>query len=332
MNNKLRKNKWMLNFLLLCISVCGVTTQTLHALILNNDIEKQVLDPCHISFEEYKNIENHFRSIRSEDLPPLITRRCIFFFNAIKFVGNKPSEVPIFETLYINNNPNDKKNCIVLYASYNSPYPENISKIISALKRIEFDGHVVYRIGGYPNLEEGSLKIMDVPYAFKVCAMREASRLGYQNILWIDCSLTPVKNLQSLFAIIESRGYFAMTSGSTVREEVEKGYINYQALAAMGFSNTDSLLVPHITTPIFGLNLHSSIGKEILQRFYRMAEEKAAFFCDWPDEAPVSAILYQMKLKPLGKWDQYMVKDWEWDGKGASHYFSMSLARPVGRE
>jgi hypothetical protein len=280
------------------------------------------------TFEEYRKIECDLRKVTERDLPPMQTPRCLFYCQKVKFIGDHPDQIPIFEILHFNKNPTDKKNCIVLYASYNSPYPENINKIISALKKVHFDGHVIYRIGGYPNIENGSLHLHDVPYAFKACALQEAYLLGYENLLWIDASMTPVKNLKPLFKTIEKMGYFAMTSGSTIRAQVDNGMINHQALAAMDVAYADSHLAPHITTPMFGINVRSEIGKKILDSFYRIAEERTSFFCDWVDEAPLSAILFHLKLKPLGSWHQFMVKDWEWDGTSTGHYFSMSQGRP----
>ena len=45
--------------------------------------------------------------------------------------------------------------------------------------------------GGYPTGAPGALDTIGTPYAFKVCAMKEAELLGYQNVLWMDVSLIP---------------------------------------------------------------------------------------------------------------------------------------------
>ena len=261
------------------------------------DLEKEVANPFHVSVAEYKKIQNCLALITDEDLPPMKSNRHRLLFNTVRFVGDTPEEIPIFQTIHLNGKPNDRKNCIVLYATYNKPYPENVVKVISALKNIGFDGHLVYRIGGYPNIEGGSLKMVDVPYAFKACALEEAHLLGYQNLLWLDSALTPLKNLKPLFEKIEKEGYFALDAGGSIQLEVDHGYVNSQALAAMGVSYEDSALVRHIAGPTFGVNMNSDIGREILRRLYSMAEQRSPiFFCDWADEVVLSAILYQMKL------------------------------------
>jgi hypothetical protein len=299
--------------------------------ICYEDLREKIVDPQDISMEEYRQIQERFALVSENELPPMITNRCLFFFKSFKFVGDSSSESPVFKIVHLNNS-SDKKNCIVLYASYNSPYPENILRVISTLEEKGFDGHVIYRIGGYPNLKNGSLKTMDVPYAFKVCALQEADSLGYQNLLWVDCSMTPIRDLKPLFEIIETKGYFAITSGSTIKAEVDNGRINQKAFSAMKIPYSSSSLASHITTPLFGLNTHSHIGREILRSLGEMAEEGSAFFCDWVDEAPISAVLYHMELKPVGVWHQFMFKDCESNGSLDTHYFSMSCERPNGRE
>jgi hypothetical protein len=305
------------------IALCGICYE---------DLREKIVDPQDISMEEYRQIQERFALVSESELPPMITNRCLFFFKSFKFVGDSFAESPVFKIVHLNNS-SDKKNCVVLYASYNSPYPENVLRIISALEEKGFDGHVIYRIGGYPNLKNGSLKTIHVPYAFKICALQEAYLLGYQNLLWIDCSMIPIRDLKPLFEIIETRGYFAITSGSTIKAEVDNGRINQQALSAMKIPYSSASLAPHITTPLFGLNTHSHVGQEILRSLGEMAEEGSAFFCEWVDEAPISAVLYHMELKPVGIWHQFMIKDNESDGSfDDTHYFSMSCKRPNGRE
>ncbi len=310
------------------VAIAALITQSLYGMA-QCDLEREVINPSHVTVEEYQKIQECLRSIT--DLPPMATDRCAYYFQWVRFVGTDPSETPIFETAYLNNDPVDRRNCIVLYVSYNGPYPGNVYDILAALRKLEFNGHVIYRIGGYPNLENGSLKTIDVPYAFKAYAMQEAYLLGYQNILWLDSSMTPVRDLTSFFHMLEVHGYFAMTSGSNIKAEVDKGWINRQALAAMKINYQIAAKVPHITTPVFGINTASPKGREILKQFCRMAEEKKSFFCDWVDEAPVSAILYTMHLPPLGTWHEFMVKDWEYDGVESFHYFSMNPKRPDAR-
>ncbi len=312
-------------------SGCFVSTLLfLFSLQAKCEFEKEVKDICHPTVEEFRMIQHCLTQVKPEELPSMKSSYCKSYFSGVKFVGDHPDEVPVFKTLYLNGDPNDKRNCIVLYATYNSPYPENVAKVIEALETIGFDGHLIYRIGGYPNVEQGSLKLITVPYAFKVAALQEAAMLGYQNILWLDSALIPLKSLEPLFDLIEEQGCFAMASGGNIQAEVNKGYINQEAFSALKISYLESRFVPHIIGGSFGINVRTLAGSQFLTRFHALAEEKTAFFSDWPDEIPLSVVFYQLKLRPTGIWVHFFAKDWESPAQ-EHHFFSLSRKRPAGR-
>lgn len=305
-----------------------------HSGLLDNISEKifeQVADPKNVSVEEYRKIQETMRTIRVEDFPPMVTNRCLFYFQHFNFVGEQTGEIPIFDIIYLNNDMDDKRNCVVLYATYNSPYPENLKKITSALATLGFDGHVIYRLGGFPNIADGAISMIEVPYAFKGCAMREAYLLGYQNVLWLDSSLTPESDLSAIFERIEIEGYFTLASGSSVGAEYCRGLINPSALDAMAISPENSFAVPHLTMCTFGLNLSSDVGLEVLNRLCQMAKEKTCFYCDWVDEAAMSAICEHMNLKPSAIWTDYIAKEWEDGTLNSERCLKMTEKRPEGR-
>ncbi len=296
------------------------------------DFSKDISSIYNPSREDYQRLEKYLSEITDEDLPPMRTTRCRTVLNSMKLVGKDFSENPTFEIIYVNQNPESKARCVILYTTYNDPYPQNVHKIITLLQKTGFDGHILFRIGGYPNLEEGCLELVDVPYAFKACAFKEAYRLGYKNILWIDASMSPIKSIDPLFTTMEEHGYFVMTSGSFLQKEVDAELITFQTLNDLEITYEESFFAPHITTPVFGINTESSVGFEILNQFYTFARARKGFFCNWPDEAPLSVILYKMNLPSMGVWQNFFVKDWEWDKVESHHYFSMSARRPAERE
>jgi len=61
-----------------------------------------------------------------------------------------------------------------------------VRNLLSELGKCGYRGHLLLRIGGFPNVEKGGLKICHVPYAFKVAALLEARNLGFEEIFgWI---------------------------------------------------------------------------------------------------------------------------------------------------
>jgi hypothetical protein len=121
-------------------------------------------------------------------------------------------EMPSFHTVYFNNDPEKKDKCVICYAGYPSPgseqrnYTLGIDLIIQSLKKHNFDGHFIYRIGGWPNIQKGRLRYADVPFAFKPFLFEEVRDLGYKKILWLDSSCVPVKSLDPVFNWIETYG------------------------------------------------------------------------------------------------------------------------------
>lgn len=77
----------------------------------------------------------------------------------IKLIKNE-TESPSFNIQYFNNDPNNKEQCVICYAGYPSPgsdqrdYALGINYIAESLKKFGFNGHFIYRIGGWPNLKK----------------------------------------------------------------------------------------------------------------------------------------------------------------------------------
>ena len=112
------------------------------------------------------------------------------------------------EIIPVNCDRNNFENCIILYTTFNFNYPEALLKLVEYIKNSDFVGHLIYRIGGWPNLEGGDLTLSHIPYAFKISAFREAYRLGFKRALWLDSPMRPTVSLNSIFEKIANLGIF----------------------------------------------------------------------------------------------------------------------------
>lgn len=122
------------------------------------------------------------------------------------------TEIPTRHVIHINNNPSNKKNCVICYAGCQSggndrDYEYGISIILKSLEKFNFNGYFIYYVGGWPNLKKDRLKWADVPFAFKPFLFEEARDLGYENILWLDACCVPVKSLDTIFEFIQEKGF-----------------------------------------------------------------------------------------------------------------------------
>ena len=121
-------------------------------------------------------------------------------------------EAPIFEIHEMNVTEETKDRCILIFASYNDPYPRKLRTIVEELREREFSGTVMIRIGGFPNLSEGGLQFCPFLGIWKNEFIREACRMGFTKILHIDTSVHPLTNLNSVFESIENTGYYLLGS------------------------------------------------------------------------------------------------------------------------
>ncbi len=156
--------------------------------------------PC---FEEYRLIENYLNNgdrsyldvlRRSDQVETYQGRlKCISNFRLVS-PGDQP---PLFEHRIVNEGRTNR--CILLYASSNGIYPDKARKLLREIENSGYSGHLLLRIGGFPNVANGGLKICDVPYAFKVAFLQEAKLLGFKKILWIDLAIHPLDGFEALF-------------------------------------------------------------------------------------------------------------------------------------
>lgn len=208
-----------------------------------------------------------------------------------KLIGNSPDEMPQFGDIAVNCSPEEKENCLIVYSSFNKNYTRGLKRLVDFIKNSDFVGHILYRIGGWPNVEGGSLVLAHVPYAFKVSFFKEAQRLGYKRAFWLDTSILPLVSLNTIFQVIEADGYFVMGNTHNIGP-----YMTRPAIDAFGMTLEETNNIPSVSAGIFGVDFTSSIGTEIIDRWYRAAENKVAFFSPRSDQNALSIILYNMGI------------------------------------
>lgn len=203
----------------------------------------------------------------------------------------KEDEDSIFEKVYFYKSPHDRDLCIISYASFNSWYPDRIKKLKDHLQKVEFQGHYLYRIGGWPNVEEGSLLLAHVPYAFKLCMFKEALSYGYRKIVWLDSSFMPLQDLSSLFKMIGEKGYLIVSDSNKF-----SNYINEKVLEYFNLSFNDSHNVEAIAAGIIGFDFTNENARKIFDTWYTAAWELDGFLSSRPEQNALAAILYKLNL------------------------------------
>jgi len=209
----------------------------------------------------------------------------------MKIIGKSPLEHPQYGDVAVNCDPEEKENCLIVYATFNKNYPRGLKRLVEFVKNSDFRGHILYRIGGWPNIEGGSLALAHVPYAFKVSFFKEAQAKGFKRALWLDTSILPVVSLNTLFSMIEEKGYFAMGNSHYIGP-----YMSHPAIDAFGMTLEEAYKIPSCSAGITGVDFTKQIGVSIINKWYAAAQNKVAFFSPRSDQNALSIILYSLGL------------------------------------
>jgi hypothetical protein len=255
-------------------------------------VYRQIQDIYHPTLQDYARIQEYLTSGKREGLEKLKDteqrQRCF------TLIGSAVDEKPRSGIIAVHCGIEDKENCLVLYASFNHQFRDGLKRIIQLVEQSDYKGHILYYIGGWPNLKEGSLALAHVPHAFKACALKEAQRLGYRRLLWLDSSVLPLVSLNTLFQIIEKKGYFMVGNEHSVGE-----YCNSQAAEYFGFSLEKTRSFLSCQSGFIGVDVTRDPGKKIVDHFYKAAQDENAFFSARSDQTALSLILHKLHLLDL---------------------------------
>ncbi len=210
---------------------------------------------------------------------------------------------------------NDKDFCIVTYASISNDNQrrEQIERLKKKLTKVGFVGHLLYRNGGWPDVEGGSLKLIHVPYAFKVCMIKEARALGYKKILWLDTSIVPMNNLNKIKKYIENTGYFfTHLKGLNLYRYTSSKLTDYYDLS----DDDNKVNIKPIAGGIVGINFNSETGRYLFDAWYDSAIALDPWLTSRPDQNVLAVLAFLMDLEPTDtlsnvsfeKWRDYRFK------------------------
>ena len=184
------------------------------------EIEKlsaSLSDPYHPSLEDYRKIEHYFQYGERPYIETIRRTAHVegddFDFRVhqlrnFKLVGPN-GEMPIMELHSIKVREETKNRCILIYASYNSHYPQRALRLLRDLKECGYSGHVMLRIGGFPNICNDGIKLCALPFMFRIAFFREALKMGFTQILYLDGALHPLDDLSEVFDAMDNYGFFS---------------------------------------------------------------------------------------------------------------------------
>ncbi len=217
-------------------------------------------------------------------------------YNAIrnvKLIGPN-GEMPLFQTHRLRCGETSRR-CILLFSSWNSIYPAKAKALLAELERQGYAGHVLLRIGGFPNLPFGGIKLCPSPYAFKAAFLREAQLLGYRHVLWLDLAIHPLADLEFVFAEIERNGHFFLNVGTL--EDNAPAFLP-EGLAACGIEREECAIIPHLSSSIIGLNFEKPQDAQLLEDWLAASENFYPNVSWFPEELAFSVCAWRLFCAP----------------------------------
>lgn len=285
---------------------CLIFSSFLYSLSDVTEIVPPIQDINNPTPEEYRRIEAWLASQKPYDylIPetaftnPTIQQSCLVKLNrfrSLKLVGPN-QEMPVFEKYVVNTEENAKDRCIIIYCSYNGIYPEKARRLVSELFLSGYHGHILLRIGGYPNTSHGGLKLCHIPYAFKVAFFREAMLLGYKAVLWLDTAMHPLTNLDYIFDKIQEHGYFFIYPCSL---QDNLPFHLTSAAEALGVTPAMYEHIPHIATGVLGFNMENKKALQVLDGWEKETLRWYPCLTCFPEELSLSVLAWRLECRPL---------------------------------
>jgi hypothetical protein len=255
----------------------------------------QIFNLRNPSLEDYVLVQRYLENGKRPAIEDLQDYKRIS--KKFKIIGESPEQIPTYKKISVNCDNDNKENCILIYASYNRNYPNALKRLVQYLTQSDYSGHILYRIGGWPNVEGGDLTLAHVPYAFKACFFKEAQRLGYKKVLWLDTAITPLVPVKDFFTALESKGYLAFGNTHMVGP-----FFNERAAQGLGITLEESYKIPSCSAGIFGLDLTHPQSQKALQLWHAAAKDPHAYFSARPEQNALSVILYKLGMTD---WEAY---------------------------
>lgn len=106
-----------------------------------------------------------------------------------------------------------------------------------------------------------------MPYAFKAWAIEAARLHGADLVLWADACILPIRSMEPLWDLIESKGYWFSRNGFQNGQ-----WCSDAALPLLGITREEAFRQEHVVATTFGLNFRSKIGATFASEYLRLAQ------------------------------------------------------------
>jgi len=265
--------------------------------IYNPSLEDYRLVETYLKSGERPYLKNYFDTGLEHGFSLSTINLRIAQLRNFKLVGSN-GEMPIFELHKMNVSEETKDRCVLVYASYNGIYPKSAQCIVEELKEHGYSGHVMVRIGGFPNLSEGGLKFAPF-FCWKQEFFKEALRMGFRKIIHLDSCMHPLCDLDDIFKIMEEKGYFLMYTTQGCLQYLPR----YKNTDYLNISPEQAKRIPWLPGYVLGINFDNKRVVKLFREWETSVKNIHQFFCLGWDETAMSILAWKYRFPPIDKFE-----------------------------
>lgn len=124
----------------------------------------------------------------------------------------------------------------------------------------------------------------DVPYAFKPAAFNYAKSQGHDVVLWCDCSVWAIRNIQPVFDHIKDHGHVLFAGGWNCAQ-----WSTDKALHNLGVTRDQAESMPMFMACCMGLDVTTENGQKFLERWTALSLDNETFPGPWNNQGGVAS-------------------------------------------
>lgn len=266
------------------------------------DLWSSVSDVYNPTFDDYTLIESYLKygerpylenlpEVSWGNIPKYEIKLRTQIMRDFKLLGPN-GEMPIFEVHHLNVTEETRDRCILVYGSYNDPYPKNAFRILEELQKWGYSGTVMIRIGGFPNMVAEGIKSSPFHGRWKVEFFKEALRMGYRKIVHLDTHATPLNDLSALFDTLERTGCFYIDCGPWLR--INENFAQFAEPLMIPTDEVEN--VRFIIGCVVGLNFSNPKISRLFQEWDDRMQKIDEFYCIGVDEMSFMSLAWKYQL------------------------------------
>lgn len=198
----------------------------------------------------------------------------------------------------------------------NSWYHRGSQRLFDSLRAVGYTGEILYK--------KKLKSAYGSPYADKLAAIREAMGLGYEIIIYLDCSITALRPIDDMIDFIDKHGYYFYRTGFNCAQTATD-YL----LAVNDVDRNTAETWPETATNVIGIDCRKENGRKLVQMMadsvsngsicgekfptesqrLKMSKDPRFLFCR-QDQSVISIAAHKLGMPPLAELNHFVFR-WE---------------------